>query len=535
MRKGRNPVIEEVRVGGFKAFGDSQSLPLRPITLLYGPNSAGKSSVVHSLAYLHELAVRGRYDVGRCHLGGSGIDLGGYPRFVHRREAQGRVQLGVTFTASEELTSQLGVPDGAPISCDFGVGLLRPAEATGRDAVVGKERCGLASLAVGVGGAPLFRLARNDLGPFGLFDLQPDPAWPALESQLRLRRPNPVAVFEHLEGLVGISGEELVPKKVDLRLESTLPKRGARRVGLKNVGEAELFKQALAALLALLGRDLGAEFQRLRYLGPLRAYPPRWFADDQFDDPNWQAGGGFAWRVLAEDARVRERVNQWLREDGNLRTPYELVLEHFLPAERLGRAFADVLYNERTRASDTSFDGDLDAAEAYAGLDADAIVRETSEEAGGGIPSLSLLDANTRTLVSHRDVGVGISQVLPVLVSAFGSRDSLVMIEQPELHLHPALQAELADAFVEAAFEGRNRFLLETHSEHLVLRIMRRLRERGAEDARARPLLPSDIAILFVEPTPKGSRVVPIPLREDGEFGGPWPNGFFPERMRELM
>jgi predicted ATPase len=94
------------------------------------------------------------------------------------------------------------------------------------------------------------------------------------------------------------------------------------------------------------------------------------------------------------------------------------------------------------------------------------------------VQDLSLYDKRTNTLVSHRDVGIGISQVLPVLVSAYASKNKIVAIEQPEIHLHPALQAELGDVFIESALgENKNAFILETHSEHLVLRVMRRIRE----------------------------------------------------------
>ena len=91
------------------------------------------------------------------------------------------------------------------------------------------------------------------------------------------------------------------------------------------------------------------------------------------------------------------------------------------------------------------------------------------------LQDLVLIDKRTSTLVSHRDVGIGVSQVLPVLVSAYAAKNNLLAIEQPEIHLHPALQAELGDVFLESALGGGgNTFLIETHSEHLLLRIMRR-------------------------------------------------------------
>ena len=94
------------------------------------------------------------------------------------------------------------------------------------------------------------------------------------------------------------------------------------------------------------------------------------------------------------------------------------------------------------------------------------------------IPELWLYDERTKTIVTHRDVGIGISQVLPVIVYAYANRNKLIAIEQPEIHLHPAMQAELGDVFIESALgENKNTFILETHSEHLIFRIMRRMRE----------------------------------------------------------
>src|SRR6185437_5397323 len=79
--------------------------------------------------------------------------------------------------------------------------------------------------------------------------------------------------------------------------------------------------------------------------------------------------------------------------------------------------------------------------------------------------------------MSHRDVGVGYSQVVPVLVHALGDSNRVLMVEQPELHLHPALQCDLADLFIEGVRSNGNTFILETHSEYLLYRLIRRIRD----------------------------------------------------------
>ncbi len=150
---------------------------------------------------------------------------------------------------------------------------------------------------------------------------------------------------------------------------------------------------------------------------------------------------------------------------------------------------------------------------------------------------LVLVDLRTNTPVSHRDVGFGVSQVLPVLVRAFASEGSIQAMEQPEIHLHPALQAEIGDVFLRSALEHGNTFLLETHSEHLILRIMRRMRETWNKTLPKDlpPVVPADVSILYVEPGPNGAVVREMPLNERGELVKAWPGGFFEEGLREVL
>ena len=100
------------------------------------------------------------------------------------------------------------------------------------------------------------------------------------------------------------------------------------------------------------------------------------------------------------------------------------------------------------------------------------------------------------------------------------------MVEQPEIHLHPSLQAELADLFIDIMKTGRRQILVETHSEHLLLRIRRRIAEGT--------LKPDQVAILFVEKHGGESKVRRLDLNSRGHFSD-WPKGFFDEAYQEAM
>ena len=175
-------------------------------------------------------------------------------------------------------------------------------------------------------------------------------------------------------------------------------------------------------------------------------------------------------------------------------------------------------------------------------VDAEAVTEEWAEELiearSDALQDLVLIDKRSGTPVSHRDVGIGVSQVLPVLVAAYASNGKLLAIEQPEIHLHPGLQAELGDVVIESALgDAGNRFLIETHSEHLLLRIMRRMRQTATGELPdgVSPVRPEDVMVLFIEPDGSRSLVREMPLNERGELVKAWPGGFFEEGMREIF
>jgi hypothetical protein len=322
-----------------------------------------------------------------------------------------------------------------------------------------------------------------------------------------------------------------------------------------------------------LSNAITGELKRLSYLGPLRSYPPRHLAFAQHHDPNWLAGGGHAWDVVRRNEQVRAAVNVWLGSAQRLQTPYELVVRDLVPdsiipgelSPRIAKALHDLLrdfFLSEGEGRQWFADLDLDSSVAkhFDDLpnsnpddvipdieelvsrvaDTDALAEKWAKELAwmsvDQLRDLVIIDKRTDTPVSHRDIGIGISQVLPVLVSAYASTGKIVAIEQPEIHLHPALQAELGDVFIESALgERRNTFILETHSEHLILRLMRRMRDtcEGRLPAGLPPVRPEDVAILYVQSKDAAAVVRVLELDEEGQFLDPWPGGFFEEGFRE--
>jgi predicted ATPase len=115
----------------------------------------------------------------------------------------------------------------------------------------------------------------------------------------------------------------------------------------------------------------------------------------------------------------------------------------------------------------------------------------------------------------------------------------LSLIEQPEIHVHPAVQVGLGDLLIDSVRrEGSRRTLvIETHSEHLILRLLRRIRETTEKEIpQSAPAFTEDkLSVLYVESAPDGVRVRRLRVNEHGEFKDRWPKGFFAERMEELL
>lgn len=216
-----------------------------------------------------------------------------------------------------------------------------------------------------------------------------------------------------------------------------------------------------------------------RYLGPMRDYPERFYLFGGQSTKQVGKSGKGASDLLFEDSSFLDKVNQTL-----------------------------VTFNIGHEVKIVSFQD-----------------QETNEPSD--VYAIRLIDSFSKVNVSLLDVGFGVSQVLPVIIQSLFSRDQTILIEQPEVHIHPRLQTELADLFIESVRDFENRFIVETHSEHLLLRIQRRIRE-GL-------ISPDLISILYIDRDISGSNVVRIRLNSRGKFIDRWPNGFFDEDVNEVF
>lgn len=145
-----------------------------------------------------------------------------------------------------------------------------------------------------------------------------------------------------------------------------------------------------------------------------------------------------------------------------------------------------------------------------------------------------------RTFSPH-EVGFGIQKLIPVVAASVSSITpeldyfntkafDIVAIEEPEMHLHPKLQSDIGDLFVENVINySRKIFVIETHSENLLQRILRRIREGViSHDA---------VSVLYVHPGvgDEGARVERLEIDKEGEFKSPWPKGFFDTREDDIL
>lgn len=245
----------------------------------------------------------------------------------------------------------------------------------------------------------------------------------------------------------------------------------------------------------------------------------------EFNPGRWSDGSA-AWDLICREPKSVDNISHHL--ESTLGLPYRLILDEsiLLPMdEDLMRRLQTILdkMHESSIAS-----GVQDIAGSLLAHDR--------------ISRIKLLDTSLDTMLELRDVGIGLTQILPVVVGLLLDRSTIFSVEQPELHMHPAIQSRMGDLFIRATkdknYPQYRRVLLETHSEHIILRILRRIREAnvGALPDGFPTIKPQDVQVLYINKNVKGETTAHLQeITIDGDFATQWPDGFFDERDEDLF
>jgi len=210
--------------------------------------------------------------------------------------------------------------------------------------------------------------------------------------------------------------------------------------------------------------------QRINYVSPLRAHPKRYYFLDKAKANTFldTLDGEAIAEILKEDSSLKNSVNSWFKK-------FNLHID-------VG-PIKDIIHQ--------------------------IVVKQNS------------LDLDIT------DVGFGVSQVLPVIIQGFLSKErSITLVEQPEIHLHPKMQADLADLFIDIAINKNVKkgssskyLIIETHSEYLLKRLRRRISENK--------ISADQVAIYYIEPQEetKSATIKKIDISNKGAFE--WPKDFY--------
>ncbi len=236
------------------------------------------------------------------------------------------------------------------------------------------------------------------------------------------------------------------------------------------------------------------------------------------------------WIKLINNKELQQKISNWLSDKKKLKSTYKI---------RVDKTKVNYMDTIRPWDKDTLNDKAKDpiskAIDLFDNI-FEKILIKIFKRPPSYLNELKFVDIRTDTEVTPRDMGLGISQVLPILISTFNSKEKLLYLEQPELHLHPAVQMEVMDEFIRSYKENNNEFMMETHSEHLLLRIMRRMRDTE-EDKQDRDksldLTPDDVCLLYVDNDGESTYLQELRLSSKGKLLDHWPNGFFEEGFKE--
>ena len=468
-------MITHLHAKNFKSWRDTGEMRLAPLTGLFGPNSSGKTGILQMLLLLKQTA-----------------ESTDRSRVLHLGDQRTYADLGTTYDVTHQHT--------LPETMYFSVGwkpskplrILDPQGAKGTTLFKIEALNFEADIAVAEDTIAVSRFAYdfNDRGQENRFGMQ----------RQEEQRDYDLIVQGHpqIEGLENLvfPRDFTKPDDYDLIVQGYEMKRTPGRpwplpapvkcYGFPDRVNADYQNAGFLSSLALAFEEL---MHGVYYLGPLRAYPYRTYGWSGEQPQDVGRRGDY---TVAALLAARKRGTLISRGSGRKRQTLE---------ERVAQWLKDL--------------GVIHSFE----------VRQVA-------PNRKEYEVRVRTTaqaaeVSLLDVGFGVSQVLPVLTLCYyAPKGSTIILEQPEIHLHPSVQAGLADVFVDAIKWREVQIIVESHSEHLLRRLQRRIAEEE--------LLAEDTALYFTTFSNSESHLSPLALDLFGNITN-WPQGFFGDAMGDMV
>ncbi|WP_457561926.1 AAA family ATPase [Caminibacter pacificus] len=477
------PKLKTIAFNNFKGFGERlQKFEVKPIILVYAPNSVGKSSLLHSLMFLkyfiNNYLYQNSFDLKTTKEFGDEIDLGGFENFIHKHDLTKSINYELFVENANKILLMIKGLNELDIKVNnFLVSLIQEYKNYKDD---------------------LQMLYEVILDEYNNYTLKQYSDFDEVVEQLNDLILKSYGYEEKIFYILKKIFLEIVHvhklKDLDLallisKIESYVIHKDLfidkidLKVSFKIFKDKYHIQYDFNNILKLNEKDINASgiinkflIKDIVYLGPLRFYPDREHAFNEKDNNRFDSIN--LWALLTKRETLRNEINEWLSNEKKLKSSYKIKIE-----------------NNKIR----------------------------------------FFDKRTNTLVTNKDIGLGISQIMPILVATNFLRDKWIFIEQPELHLHPAIQAELGDEIIKGIKWG-NYYLIETHSEYLLLRIMKRMKYHANNkiDREKRfDITNKDVSVLYIDSDDENIFILSLELAEDGSLLDPWPGGFFEEGFKE--
>ena len=534
-------MIENITVGNVRLFEGEKgwSFELKPLTVLCGTNSSGKSTILKMpvlLAQSHRTQEDVGLATGRLRCRGGQVDLGNYEALVSSNDQRRHVQVAITchhyidpatvsilrsyraepFPAAGGPEDPLPLPTtnqkplamvSATVKGEFTFCHQLPAAGRkGRKNPLASEEVTTSTKAGYLLRAHfVLRTSEGEelldwrveiprktprlLPPYAAYVLRVPSRFCAEDQWLRQCRPLKGEQEGYEDFVVTLQG--ILPNLIYAQYE-------ARNEADQHTGN-EFYSWPLPNDIQAACAQLGLSFSQLHYLGPLRSPPKRHYLTDLEIMPSMDPAGEFLGYVLRDSGEqmatsVMPPHAKGPRQAGQI--PVLDALQPWLHYLRTGEA----------PASDAPLSKEVSV-----------------EKASSVVLQFKLRTVSGAGLHALADSGFGYSQVIPILVRCLlARRGSVVLIEQPELHLHPAVQIRLARFFTEMTAIGKQ-IIIESHSEHLVNAI----RVLSAEDESGRLAALCKIIFIDAEAGEK-PKVHDLSVQPDGMVPR-WPRTFFGE------